>query len=259
MQTVTSGTVHLHVKDEGPRDGRVVMFGNSLGTDFRVWDLMLPHLPGGLRIVRFDKRGHGLSDCPPAPYAMDDLVGDTLAIVDALDLRDITFVGLSIGGMIGQGIAARRPDLLRALVLMDTAAKIGTPALWDDRIATVRSKGLSAMSDGIMQRWFSDAFRADAPRLAPWVNMLTRTPAEGYAGCSAAISGADLTETTKQITLPVMAIGGSEDGSTPPDVVRATADLCGAPFHLIEGAGHIPCVEAPEETAALIADFLERT
>ncbi len=109
MRTVTSNGVTLHVQLEGPEDGPVVMFANSLGTDLRVWDLLLPHLPEGLRIVRFDKRGHGLSDCPDAPYDMDALVTDAEAIIDAFGLRDITFVGLSIGGLIGQGWRSAAP------------------------------------------------------------------------------------------------------------------------------------------------------
>lgn len=103
MQTVLFDQMMVHFRDEGPRDGRVVMFGNSLGTDLRVWDILLPLLPEGLRIVRFDKPGHGLSDCPEAPYAMDELVRDAENLADHLGLTDVTFVGLSIGGLIGQG------------------------------------------------------------------------------------------------------------------------------------------------------------
>ena len=100
MQTVSTSDITLHIRDEGPRDGRVVMFANSLGTDLRVWDALLPLLPPALRIIRYDKRGHGLSDATPAPYSIDKLVADAEAVCDGLGLRDITFVGLSIGGLI---------------------------------------------------------------------------------------------------------------------------------------------------------------
>lgn len=259
MQTIRRDQVTLHIRDDGPRDGRVLLFANSLGTDLRVWDLLLPLLPGGLRIVRFDKRGHGLSDAPPAPYALDTLVNDAAAICDALSLRDITFVGLSIGGLIGQGLAAARPDLLRALVLMDTAARIGTAEMWQARIAAVQKDGIAAMADAILERWFTPGFRAADPGFALWRNMLIRTSVAGYAGCCAAIAGADLTATTRALRLPVLALAGDQDGSTPPDLVRATADLCGAAFHLVPDAGHIPCVEQPVVTARLLADFLQRT
>ncbi|MFB9224205.1 3-oxoadipate enol-lactonase [Paracoccus cavernae] len=259
MQFLRLPDATLHIGDQGPRDGRVVMFANSLGTDLRVWDPLLALLPTDLRIICFDKRGHGLSDATPAPYGMDQLVGDAEAICEALDLRDVTFVGLSIGGLIGQGLAARRPDLLRALVLMDTAAKIGSSEMWQSRIDAVSAGGLPSMAGAIMERWFTQPFRDARPEFALWTNMLTRTTVDGYTGCSAAIAGADLTESTRALTLPVMALAGDQDGSTPPDLVRATAALCGAEFHLVADAGHLPCVEQPEATAGLLIQFLERT
>ena len=259
MQTISTHGITLHIRDDGPKDGRVVMLANSLGTDLRVWDALLPLLPAGLRIIRYDKRGHGLSDATPAPYALDQLVADAEGVCDGLSLRDITFVGLSIGGLIGQGLAARRPDLVRALVLMDTAAKIGTAAMWQDRIDTINAGGVAALADPILERWFTPGFRDTNPEFALWRNMLTRTSVAGYTGCCAAIAGADLTETTCALRLPVLAMAGDQDGSTPPDLVRATADLCGAAFHVIPDAGHIPCVEQPAATAKLLTDFLERT
>lgn len=257
--TVTSGGIHLHVQAQGPKDGRVVLFSNSLGTDMRVWDPVLPHLPAGLRILRYDKRGHGLSDCPPSPYRMEDLVTDAAAVVAAFDATDVTLVGLSIGGLIGQGLAARHPEMLRALVLLDTAAKIGTPEIWRDRMNAVERLGLPGISEAILERWFSPNFRADAAKLAPWQNMLTRTPVQGYLGCSAAIAETDFSEKTAALSLPVMAMAGEFDGSTPPEVVRATAGLCGGQFHLVEGAGHIPGVEQPKVVADLITHFLDGT
>ncbi|WP_210275221.1 3-oxoadipate enol-lactonase [Martelella soudanensis] len=259
MLTISSGNIRINVRDDGPKDGRTLVFANSLGTDMRVFDALLPLLPQGLRLVRFDKRGHGLSDAPPHPYAMEDLVGDAENVCAALGLSDITFVGLSIGGLIGQGLAARRPDLVKALVLMDTAAKIGTPEMWQTRIETALGPGIGPMADVVLQRWFTGDFRENSPEFPAWRNMLVRTPAEGYAGCCAAISGADYTETTRALSLPVLALVGDQDGSTPPDLVRRTAELCNGEFHVIAGAGHLPCVEQPAETARLIADFLKRT
>lgn len=261
MKTVvrTDDCVAIHVDQSGPADGRVIMFANSLGTDLRVWDLVLPLLPQGLRIVRFDNRGHGLSDAPPAPYTIDRLVRDAETVCDALGLRDVTFVGLSIGGLIGQGLAAHRPDLVRALVLMDTAAKIGSPQMWDARIATIRDQGIAPLRDAIMERWFTPAFREEHSDYALWCNMLVNTPVEGYLGCCAAIAGADLRDVTRGLTLPVLAVAGDQDGSTPPALVEETAKLCGAQFHIIHDAGHIPCVEQPQATARILIDFIDRT
>lgn len=256
MQIIQSQGCALHVQVDGPPDGPVLMFSNSLGTDLRVWTPLIARLPEGLRLVRYDKRGHGLSDCPAAPYDMDTLVADAAAVADAVGVREVTFVGLSIGGLIGQGLAQVRPDLINRLVLMDTAAKIGSHGLWADRIAGLRADGLEVMADAVMARWFAPAFRADPARLAPWRNMLTRTPLEGYIGCCHAIAGADLRATTPKLTIPIMAMAGAEDNATPPELVKATADMCQAPFHLIKDAGHLPCVEKPDEIAALVAQFM---
>ena len=259
MQNILSGDeVSLHVRDDGPKEAQVLMFSNSLGTDMRVWDLMLAHLTGNYRIVRYDKRGHGLSDCPDAPYSIEQLVNDAEVIADTLQLTNIIFVGLSIGGLIGQGFAAKRPDLLSALVLMDTAAKIGTEAMWNERIAVLRKGGMDAMTDAILDRWFIDPLRQNKKDLAPWSNMVTRTPLEGYVGCCQAIAAADFRESTAMLQLPVMGIVGEKDAATPPLVVEETTKLCGGQFHLVAGAGHLPCVEQPLATAQLVQEFAQR-
>lgn len=256
MQSLDLGDVVLHVRAQGPVDGPQLVFANSLGTDFRLWDQVVDRLPPGLRIIRFDKRGHGLSSCPAAPYSMGALVHDAERVCDAFGVRDAVFVGLSIGGMIAQGLAAKRLDLIRAVVLSNTGPKIGTRALWDDRIAALRAGGVAALSDAIMERWFSPAFR-DGPDVMPWRRMVETTPEDGYAGCSAAIAGSDFYTTTAALRLPALAIAGDHDGSTPPDLVREMADLIpGARFELIRGAGHLPCVEKPDEYAAILTGFL---
>ncbi|WP_299504143.1 3-oxoadipate enol-lactonase [uncultured Roseobacter sp.] len=257
MKLLDLGDVRLHYRLDGPEDGPPVVFVNSLGTDLRLWDPILPHLPGGLRIIRFDKRGHGLSTCPPSPYTMGALVTDTERLLDHLGVRDCVFVGLSIGGMIAQGLAVKRLDMIRAMVLSNTAAKIGNPELWAERIEGVQQGGIESLADAVMERWFSKSFRA-TPDLELWRNMLTRQEDEGYMGCSAAISGTDFYTTTASLRLPTLGIAGAEDGSTPPDLVRETTDLIpGSQFHVIRKAGHLPCVEQPEEYAAVLTRFLK--
>jgi 3-oxoadipate enol-lactonase len=253
------GDVRLHTRIDGPEDGAPVVFANSLGTDFRLWDPILPLLPEGLRILRFDKRGHGLSTCPSAPYTMGQLVSDAEKLMDMHGFKDALFVGLSIGGMIAQGLSVKRLDLIRAVVLSNTGAKIGTREIWDQRIAGVEAGGIESLADAVMERWFSAEFRA-GPDLELWRNMLTRQEDAGYAGCSAAIAGTDFWTTTAGLRLPALGIAGSEDGSTPPDLVRETVELIpGAQFHLIRGAGHLPCVEKPEEYAEVLTGFLRET
>ncbi|XDA97204.1 3-oxoadipate enol-lactonase [Sulfitobacter sp. LCG007] len=256
MKTAELGDIRVHYRIDGPDDGAPVVFANSLGTDLRLWDAVLPLLPEGFRYIRYDKRGHGLTTCPDAPYPMGTLVGDAEKLLDHLGVKDCVFVGLSIGGMIAQGLAVKRLDLVRAVVLSNTAAKIGTPAMWDDRIEGVRAGGIEALADAVMERWFSATFRA-TPDLELWRNMLVRQDPRGYIGCSAAISNTDFFTTTASLRLPALGIAGSEDGSTPPDLVRETMGLIpGSRFHLIRGAGHLPCVEKPEEYARVLTDFL---
>ncbi len=257
MQTIKNGTLALNVQLDGSEDGAVIMFANSLGTDLRVWDALVALLPAGYRVVRYDKRGHGLSDCPAAPYSLDLLVADAEAIADALRLKDIVFVGLSIGGLIGQGLASKRRDLFKALVLMDTAAKIGTPEMWQTRVKSLREGGIASIAESILDKWFPEPFRSDETRIAPWRTMLIKTPLEGYIGCCEAIAQADYTQTTAKLDLPILAMVGEHDGATPPDLVRETAQLCKAEFKVIEEAGHLPCVQQPEKVAALLTNFIK--
>ena len=256
MQMADLGDIRLHYRIDGPEDGAPVVFANSLGTDFRLWDKVLPLLPAGLRILRYDKRGHGLSDSPSGACSMGALVRDAERLMDLLGFRDAVFVGLSIGGLIAQGLAAKRLDLVRALVLSNTAAKIGTREMWGDRIATIEAEGVGAISGPTMERWFARPFHA-SPEFPAWKHMLERTDKAGYIGCCQAIAGADFITPTSGLRLPALGIAGSEDGSTPPDLVRETIDLIpGSEFRLIRGAGHLPCVEKPEGYAEILTGFL---
>lgn len=259
MHMADLGDVRLHYRIDGPEDGAPVVFANSLGTDLRLWDPIMPLLPAGLRVLRYDKRGHGLSSCPTGPYAMGALVSDAEKLMDMHGFNDALFVGLSIGGLIAQGLAVKRLDLVRAVVLANTAAKIGTKQMWDDRIASVTEGGVESLADGVMERWFSKAFCASTD-VELWRNMLSRQPDAGYAGCCAAIAGTDFLATTASLRLPTLGIAGDEDGATPPDLVRETTDLVpGSRFHLIRRAGHLPCVEKPEEFARVLTDFMRST
>ena len=260
MQAISVNGTTLHVAESGPEDGPALVLSNSLGTDLRIWDALLAHLPQGLRIIRYDKRGHGLSDSPPLPWGMGDHVADLAGVLDALRVRGSTVCGLSVGGMIAQGLAAERPDLVSALILCDTGAKIGSPEMWNARIAAVEKGGIAVLADAIMERWFTKAFRQHDPAFLLWRNMLTRTTAAGYTGTSAAIRDTDLIESTNRLRLPCLAVCGADDGATPPDLVRETADLIpGSRFELIRNAGHLPCIEQPEELGHLISAFIEET
>ena len=258
MSTVISvNGINIHYKLEGPENGPSIVFSNSLGTDMRIWDEVISYLPKNLKILRYDKRGHGLSDCPNSPYSMGTLVKDIEALMDTLKLKNSLLIGLSIGGMIAQGLAVKRLDLVRAMVLSNTAAKIGNSEIWEDRINTVKSFGMKALTEETMKRWFSNDF-LESKEIHKWKNMVERQPVEGYIGCAHAISGTDFYTPTSSLRLPTIAIAGSEDGSTPPDLVRETSNLIpGSKFNLIKGAGHIPCVEAPIKYANILSGFMK--
>ena len=250
------GHITLNVVEDGDPSGAPVAFSNSLGTSLELWDKVIPLLPQNLRLIRYDMRGHGASDVPDAPYSMGMLIRDAEALLDHLKVRDCVFVGLSVGGMIAQGLATKRLDQIRAMVLSNSAAKMGHPQMWKDRIAAVELGGIESIADEVTERWFSRAF-LKTPELTYWRDMLTSTPKQGYLGACAAIAGTDFYTTTAALTLPTLAIAGSEDGASPPDLIRETADLIkGSRFELIRRAGHLPCVEQPDIFAALLTQFL---
>lgn len=262
MRFLRANGIVLHVDDSGPKSGDqrpAIVFANSLGTDFRIWDAVAPAFAATHRVIRYDKRGHGLSEATPAPYSINDHVGDLAALLDALGVKSAIIVGLSVGGVIAQGLAAARPDMVKAVVLSNTAHKIGTQDSWNARIDTVKSNGIGHIGDAVMKLWFTPDFHKNRPDdLAGCRNMLVRTPVEGYIGTCAALRDADMTASTAGLAIPALCIGGDQDGSTPPDLVRSTAALIkDAELVIIPGSGHIPCVEQPGAVIAAIQAFLK--
>jgi 3-oxoadipate enol-lactonase len=259
MAFIRANGIVLHHQVFGNLDGPALVFLNSLGSDLRIWQQITPAFVDQFRIVLYDKRGHGLSDAPPAPYSMDDHVDDLLCLLDALRVENATLVGLSVGGMIAQRMAIREPRRVTALILCDTAAKIGTPEMWAERIAAVEGAGIESIADRILERWFTASFRDSRPAdYAGWKNMLVRIPAHGYAGTCASIRDADLRADASKIKAPTLCVVGDEDGSTPPDLVRGTAEMIpGARFEIISKAGHIPCIEQPRVLSRLINQHLQ--
>lgn len=258
MPFVTIGGItlhHRHIKATG--NARPIIFINSLGTDFRIWDEIVSALDGEMPLLVYDKRGHGLSDIGDI-RSIDDHVDDLSALIDHFGLSKVVLCGLSVGGLIAQGFYRRRPDIVEAMILCDTAHKIGTTESWNTRIATVESKGIQAIADGVLKVWFTPAFHA--ARLAEldgYWNMMTRQALAGYIGTCAAVRDADFTDSARRIAVPTLCIAGDQDGSTPPDLVRSLAELIpGSRFEIIRDAGHIPCVEQPEALIALIRSFI---
>jgi 3-oxoadipate enol-lactonase len=248
----------LHVRLEGPADGPPLVLVNSLGSDLRLWDGIVPTLAERYRVFRFDKRGHGLSDTPPGHYRMSDLAGDLASLMDRLATGPAIVIGISIGGMIAQGLAVARPELVRALVLMDTGHRIGDAATWGERMGAIEAGGIEAIADAVISRWLPDAWRAMHPgEVRLWRNMLTRTPVAGYLGCCAALRDADLTDDVHKIIRPTLCLCGGEDLATPPALMEAlTARLPEGRLVVIEGSGHLPLIDQPARVLAEVGGFL---
>ncbi len=250
----------LHFRDENPGRERMFVFVNALGTDLRIWDGVIAGHVGAFRILRYDLRGQGLSDAPPAPYSIDDHVGDLAALLDAHEIAGAIVVGMSVGGMVALALAAKRPDLVRLLVLCDTAHKIGTPEMWSARIEAVRANGLASIADAVLERWLSTEYRqAHAVDLAGYRNMLTRNSAEGYIGTCATLRDTNLTSVASRLTQPTLCQVGEADGATPPALVESLSELIpNAAFDTIPKAGHLPCIEQPQLLSSRIESFVGR-
>lgn len=260
MQFADVNGVTLHYQlIGGPASKPVIVFANSLGTDFRIWRDVIIRLAGDFAIVTYDKRGHGLSGIGTSPYSIDDHVDDLAALLDFLNVRDAIICGLSVGGLIAQGLYASRPELVRALVLCDTAHKIGSADMWNARIAALEQGGIESIADAVLERWFTPPFRAPGnAEYNGYRNMLIRQPLAGYIGTCAAIRDADFTQAAAKIAVPAICIVGDQDGSTPPDLVLSTAKLIpDARYEIIKDAGHIPCVEQPEALVAIVLAFID--
>lgn len=258
-----SHTIHakgcdLHAVSSGPADGPAVVFAHALGLDLHVWEDLWPLLPDTLRLIAYDARGHGASAVPDAPYTMGTLIADAEAVCDTLGVKSCVFVGLSMGGMVAQGLAVKRLDLVHGLVLISTAARIGRPEHWADRIAAVTQGGMAAVTDATLTRWFGPRAALSEAALTARATLLTTDPT-GYAGCMAAIAGTDFYTPTSGLRLPTLGLAGTEDAATPPDLVRETVELIpGARFALLRRCGHISPLQDPAAVAAHIIPFLAR-
>ncbi|MGB0659387.1 MAG: 3-oxoadipate enol-lactonase [Mangrovicoccus sp.] len=246
--------LNLHVSYR-PGTGRAVVFANSLGTDFRIWEDVIALLPEDLPILCIDKRGHGLSET--GPVSIPRLAEDLAAAMEHFELRDALVCGVSIGGMIAQSLAATRPDLVSAVVFCCTGMKIGDETTWNPRINAVRDTGIEPIADAVMERWFSEGFRGDRPLdLKGYRTMLARTDAEGYARTCEAIRDCDLSGDAAKITQPSICIAGSVDLSTPPALVQALAEaLPNSRYVEIEGVSHLPGIETPHAVAKAIGEL----
>lgn len=264
MPFILAGALTTRYALEGPEGAPVLLLANSLGTTLEVWDPIMPALTARFRVLRYDMRGHGLTDATPLAdaargYSIAELAGDALALMDALGIRTAHVCGLSIGGMVAQHLAATAPGRVARVILCDTAAVIGPPEVWNTRIEGIRKSGLPAIAPGVMDRWFTEGFRAREPDLLRgYVNMVARTSLDGYLGCAMAVRDADLTEGDRTIRAPALVIVGADDPATPVASAQTLAALIpDARLEIIPDCSHICCVEQSEATARLLLAHLE--
>ncbi len=243
---------------DGPPRAPVLVMSNSLGAAHAMWDDQLPALSEHFRVLRYDARGHGESPAPPGPYSIADLGGDVLALLDRLDFYSVSFCGLSLGGMTGMWLASEVPERIDRLALCCTSAHFPPPEMWDERAATARTDGVAAMADATLERWLPPDVREARPDSdAALRAMLAGTSGEGYAGCCEAIRDMDLRPRLAAIGAPTLVIAGSDDPSTPPDLLRAIAGgIDGARLEVLHGARHIANVARPDEFTRLLLEHL---
>lgn len=248
--------VRLHYRVDGPEDGPTVVLGPSLGTDLEMFTYQVAALREQWRVIRFDLRGHGGSEVVPGSYTVADLATDLLALLSGLGIERFSYVGVSIGGAIGQWLGAYHSDRLDRLVICASAARFPDPESWPVRAERVRSDGTEWLVESRYGAWFTHEFAAASPATAKWLlEMLRSTPAEGYAGCCAAIAAFDLRAQLSGISVPTRVIAGAEDPATPARVCQEIADgIERADLIVVPGASHLVNVEKPEPVnSAIIA------
>jgi 3-oxoadipate enol-lactonase len=258
MKSFLSGDAYIHFEATGIRpDRKTLVFVNSLGTDFRIWQDVAEQLSPTFNIVLHDKRGHGLSTLGTAPHKIETHAQDVAALMDMLEVKSAIAVGLSIGGLIVQSLYHSRPDLVSKLVISNSAVKIGTEQSWGQRIAAVQNGGIEGLADTVMKMWFSPEFHQRQPeKLSIYRTMLARTHTAGYLACCEALRDADFTSKAADIDVPTLFVGGDHDGSTPVALVESSSRLIpGSRFEVMTGAAHIPCVEQPANFSKILADF----
>lgn len=272
---VNVGGVTLHFRRDGdwsnwrgqpahrpPEPGKSpavpILYLHSLGADLSTFDRVVAALPERAHL-RQDLRGHGLSDAPSGPYTIESLAADAIGVLEANHVQGAVLVGVSVGGQVALRAALDRPDMVSGLVLCDTAAKIGDREAWQERINAVQARGVEALADTTLQRWFPEPFRAANPETIDGLrNMLVRTPPQGYVGTCHALAEEDLRPRLGELSIRTLVMVGSEDLSTPPAVVAALAEaLPQADLKVIGGAGHLPMVDAPERFSELIVDYID--
>ena len=259
MKTTANG-ISVNYALEGPANAPVVTMSHSLATDLSMWDPTVPALTGRFRVLRYETRGHGQTEAPKGAYTLDQLANDALAMLKALGIARTHWVGLSMGGMIGQTLALKAPEIFLSLSLCDTSSRIPGEAkpLWQERIKTAETQGMEPLVEGTLARWFTEPFRKSRKDVVDRVaTMIRTTPPAGYAGCCHAISALDLTDKISAIKMPTIAIVGEDDPGTPVVAHEVIHEkIAGSKLEILKCAAHLSNMEQPEAFNKALTGFL---
>ncbi len=259
MKTIEANGITVRYQVEGA--GPWVVLSHSLSCDLTMWDELAVALAPTFTVLRYDTRGHGGSSAPQGAYSFDQLTGDVLGLLDALSIERTHFVGLSMGGMIGQHLALAQPARLNKLVIADSTSCIPPEAgpLWDERIAIARRQGCAGLVAGTLGRWFTPDFRAARPDVMQRIGtLIAESPVDGYVGCASAIRTLDITAQIGAIAAPTLVMVGADDPGTPPAMSEViAAAIPGARLEVIPSASHLSSIEQPEIFNRLVIDFLK--
>jgi 3-oxoadipate enol-lactonase len=259
MKSIEANGISINYKIEG--SGPWVTLSHSLSCDLTMWDALAASLAPTFKVLRYDTRGHGGTTAPEGIYSFDQLTADVIGLLDALKVQRSHFVGLSMGGMIGQHFALAAPQRLERLVIANSTSRIPPEAgpLWDERIAIARTQGCAGVVEGTLGRWFTPGFRSAQPiEMARIAGLIAATPAAAYIGCAGAIRALDITARIGAIRAPTLVIAGADDPGTPPAMSEVIAStIPGARLEIIPSASHLSCIEQPETFNRLVAAFLK--
>ncbi len=257
---LTANGIEIHYAIEG--EGPVVTMGHALGTNLSLWDEQARALAPRYRVLRFDTRGHGQTSAPAGPYTLEQLADDLAGLLVGLGIAETHYVGLSMGGMVGQVFALRHPGIVRSLVLCDTTSRYPAAAatVWEERIRAVQAGGMESLVEATLERWFTAPFRARRPDVLDAVRaMLRGTPPQGYIGCCHALPKIDVTDRLRTLSCPAAVIVGEDDPGTPVEMAREIhSALASAELIVLRSASHLSNLEQPVEFNRALLGFLDQ-
>jgi 3-oxoadipate enol-lactonase len=259
---ITANGISMNYQLEGPANAPVVTLSHSLATNLSMWDPQVPALTSRYRVLRYDTRGHGGTDAPEGAYSLEQLAEDVRALLLALKISRTHFIGLSMGGMIGQILGLQHPQILQSLVLSNTTSRVPAEAkpMWDERIKVARAQGMEPHVEPTIGRWFTAPFREKRPDVVDPVRAMIRTTnPRGYIGCGHAIAALDLTDRLHSITAPTLIIVGEDDPATPVSASRTIHErIKESELVILKSALHLSNMEQSEAFNRAVTAFLAR-